>query len=89
MSSSYHVDDDDDDERHLQIGLSTVLRTCAVATIYNNNNRFMALCCNYLQMSNVFSVILLLHPFNGLFSRTVCVSQHQKGNHSGFYWSKR
>jgi len=60
VSSSYHVDDDDDDERDLQIGLSTVLRICAIATIYNNNS-FMALCCNYLQMSNVFSVILLLH----------------------------
>jgi len=27
---------------------------------------------------------LLLHPFNGLFSRTTWVSRH-----SGFYWSKR
>jgi len=24
-------------------------------------------------------LLLLLHPFNGLFSRTTCVSQHQKG----------
>jgi len=31
----------------------------------------------------------LLNPFNGLFSRTTWVSQHQKGKPSGFYWSKR
>jgi len=24
-------------------------------------------------------LVLLLHPFNGLFSRTTCVSRHQKG----------
>jgi len=34
-------------------------------------------------------LILLLHPFNGLFSRTTWVSRHQNVNHSGFYWSKR
>jgi len=28
----------------------------------------------------------MLHPFNGLYSRTTWVSRHQKG---GFYWSKR
>ena len=27
-------------------------------------------------------LILLLHPFNGLFSRTTCVSQYQKGKTS-------
>jgi len=32
---------------------------------------------------------LLLHLFNSLFARTTWVSRHQKGNHSGFYWSKR
>ena len=32
---------------------------------------------------------LLLHPFNGLFSRTISVSRHQKVRHSGFFWSKR
>jgi len=32
----------------------------------------------------------LTHPFNGPFSGTTQVSQHQKGkNQSGFYWSKR
>jgi len=30
----------------------------------------------------------LLHPFNGLFSRTTWVSRHQKGKPSGFCWSK-
>ena len=28
------------------------------------------------------SLLLLLHPFNGLFSRTTWISQHQKVNHS-------
>jgi len=32
---------------------------------------------------------MLLHLFNGLFSRTAWVSRHQKVNHSGFYWNKR
>jgi len=32
---------------------------------------------------------LLLHLFNGHFSRTTWVSRHRKVNHSGFYWSKR
>jgi len=32
---------------------------------------------------------LLHHPFNDLFSRTIWVNRHQKGKHSGFYWSKR
>jgi len=27
-------------------------------------------------------LLLLLHPFNGLFSRTTWVSQHQKGKHT-------
>ena len=34
-------------------------------------------------------LLLLLHPFNGLFSWTTWISRHQKGNHSGFYWNKR
>jgi len=34
-------------------------------------------------------ILLQLHLFNGLFSRTTWVRQHQKGNHSRFYWSKR
>jgi len=34
-------------------------------------------------------LLLLLHPFNGLFSRTTWVTGTRKGNHSGFYWSKR
>ena len=32
---------------------------------------------------------LLLHPFNGLFSRTTWASQYQRQNQSGFKWSKR
>jgi len=34
---------------------------------------------------NVYWRLLLLHPFNGLLSRTAWISRHQKG----FYWSKR
>ena len=34
-------------------------------------------------------LLLLQHPFNGLSSKTTCVSRHQTVNHSGFYWSKR
>jgi len=29
-----------------------------------------------------FSLLLLLHPFNGLFPRTTCVSRYQKGKTS-------
>jgi len=40
------------------------------------------------QVSIPFSIqllLLLLHPFNGLFSRTTCASRYQKGkNQSGF-----
>jgi len=44
-------------------------------------------------LKNVWYTLLLLHPFNGLFSRTTWVSRHQKGkpnNHAsssplGFY----
>ena len=42
--------------------------------------------CNILHIG----LLLLLLPFNGLFSRTTWVSRYQKGkNQSGFYWSKR
>ena len=34
-------------------------------------------------------LLLLLHSFNGLFSRTTWVTSTRKVNHSGFYWSKR
>jgi len=34
-------------------------------------------------------LLLLLHPFNGLFYRTTWVSGNKKINHSGFYWSER
>jgi len=34
-------------------------------------------------------LLLLLHTFNGLFSRTAWVSQHQVKNQSGFKWGKR
>jgi len=29
-------------------------------------------------------LLLLIHPFNGLFSRTTWVSRHRKVNHSAF-----
>jgi len=44
--------------------------------------------CNLL-WEVTYLLLLLQHPFNGLFSRTTWVSWHQKGKHSGFYWSKR
>jgi len=34
-------------------------------------------------------LLLLLHPFNGLFYRTTWVAGTRKVNHSGFCWSKR
>jgi len=40
-------------------------------------------------VNTVYTTTTTLHPFNGLFSRTTWVSRHQKGNHSGFYWSER
>ena len=40
-------------------------------------------------IKRLLTYLLLLYPFNGLFSRTSGVGRHQKGNHSGFYWSKR
>jgi len=33
----------------------------------------------FLKASSCLSTLLLLHPFNGLFSRTTWVGQHQKG----------
>jgi len=42
-----------------------------------------------LIFKNCSYITTLLHPFNGLFSRTTWVSRHRKVNHSGFYWSKR
>ena len=39
------------------------------------------LMCHSLHLSQLAleKLLLLLHPFNGLFSRTTCVGQHQKG----------
>jgi len=34
-------------------------------------------------------LLLILHPFNGLFSTTIWVSQHQKGKPFWIYWSDR
>ena len=42
-----------------------------------------------LRIHHLLLLLLLLHPFNGLFSRTTWVSHHREVNHSGFYWSKR
>jgi len=35
--------------------------------------------CSHATLLLLLLLLLLLHPFNGLFSRTTCVSRHQKG----------
>ena len=41
-------------------------------------------------LANYMHLLLLLHTFNGLFSRTTCVSWYQKGKTTlGFEWGKR
>jgi len=47
---------------------------------------------NWQLLATNHKLLLLLHPFSGLFSRTTWISRHQKSkpfNHSGFYRSKR
>ena len=43
----------------------------------------------YYHLLLLLPLLLVLHPFIGLFSRTTWVSRHRNVNHSGFYCSKR
>ena len=44
-----------------------------------NNNKITPANTTNIQLQYTYYILLLLHPFNGLFSGTTWVSQHKKG----------
>jgi len=51
---------------------------CKMYTILCTTGSF----CMHVNITSTTTLLLLLHPFNGLFSRSTLVSQYQKGKTS-------